>query len=192
MRLVGEGGFVASRYLSRDASPEFKPRIKEHAHCLARTASGRIDMPLISIHFITNEKFAAPTMGFCYKAQWVRRITSFMETRYPPGDRRQIPVIGGDFNHRRCLGPREKAVCDVLPFWHVLTAQGGFSDAVFDRHGGSDESLAAQTMGRKRIDYVFARGGVVDASHDVDYDAQKGEPGFYSDHRLLWALLKPG
>lgn len=191
MRVVDEGGFVASRYSSRDAAPELRPRIKEHAHCLARTTSGNIDLPLVSIHFVTNEKFAASTMGFCYKAQWAREVMSFVQTQYPQGDVPQVPVIGGDFNNRRCLRSREKVVCEVLPFWHVLTAQGGFSDAVFEHHGGSEESLAEQTNGRKRIDYVFARGVILDASHDVDYGARRADSGFYSDHRLLWALVRP-
>jgi exonuclease III len=191
MRRVGDGGFVASRYLSRDASSEFRPRIKEHAHCLARTASGKIDVPLISIHFVTNEKFAASTMGFCYKAQWVRRVTSFMATQYPPGDAPQLPVIGGDFNHRRCVKRRERPDCEVFPFWYALTAQHSFTDAVFARHGASAESLAAQAKEGKRIDYVFVRAEVIDASHDVGYAARRGERGFYSDHRLLWALVEP-
>jgi hypothetical protein len=191
MRLIDGGGFVRSRYLSRDASPEFEPRIKEHAHCLARTASGRIDLPLASIHFVTNEKFAAPTMGFCYKAQWARRLADFLATQYPQAGVLQVPVIGGDFNNRRCMAPREKVACDVMPFWHVLSAQNGYSDAVYARHGKSEESLADQLNGRKRIDYVFTRGAIVDASHDADYDAQKGDPGFYSDHRFLWALVRP-
>ena len=45
--------------------------------------------------------------------------------------------------------------------------------------------------GHKRIDYVFARGVVRDASHDVGYEARRGDPDFYSDHRLLWALVSP-
>lgn len=191
MRVVDEGGFVASRYLSRDAAPELEPRIKEHPHCLARTRSGNIDLPLVSIHFVTNEKFAASTMGFCYKAQWAREVLNFVQTQYPQRDVPLVPVIAGDFNNRRCLKAREKVACEVLPFWHVLTAQGGYSDAVFERYGGSEKSLAAQTNGRKRIDYVFARGAVLDASHDVGYEARRGERDFYSDHRLLWALLSP-
>lgn len=191
MRGVGDGGFVASRYLSRDASSKFRPRIKEHAHCLARTVSGKIDVPLVSIHFVTNEKFAASTMGFCYKAQWARRVTSFLEVRYPRGDLPQLPVIGGDFNHRRCMKRRERSDCEVAPFWHALTSQHGFTDAVFARHGDSDESLAAQAKEGNRIDYVFVRARVLDASHDVAYVARRGEPGFYSDHRLLWALVRP-
>ena len=59
MQVTGQGGFVASRYSSRDAAPELKPRIKEHAHCLARTKSGGIEVPFVSVHFVTNQKFAA-------------------------------------------------------------------------------------------------------------------------------------
>ena len=169
------GGFFATRYLAQDAAPGIEPRIKEHAHCLARTASGRLRLALASIHFVTSDKLAAPTMGFCYKGKWTR----------------QVWVMAGDFNNRRCLSRRETIDCDVLPFWHVLTAQGGFRDAVFDRHGDSDDSLEAQTPNGRRIDYVFVCGRVNKASHDVDYAARKGDPGFYSDHRLLWALAGP-
>ena len=191
LRVVGEGNFVASSYSSRDAASDVKPRIKEHPHCLTRTTSGSIDLPLVSIHFVTNEKFAASAMGFSYKAQWAREVMNFVRTQYPPGDVPQVPVIGGDFNNRRCLRSREKVACEVWPFWHVLTEQGGFRDAVFERHGGSEKSLAAQTNGRRRIDYVFVRGAILDASHDVGYRARRGDRDFYSDHQLLWALVGP-
>jgi exonuclease III len=191
MRVADEGGFFATRYLSRDGAPGLEPRVKEHAHCLAQTASGRIGLALTSVHFVTNDKFAAPTMGYCYKSQWARQLASFLRSRYPEETVPQLWVIGGDFNNRRCLGPREGVECEVLPFWHVLTKQSGFSDAVFDRHGHSQESLATQTRRGRRIDYVFMHGAVFDASHDVDYDARKGDPDFYSDHRLLWALVGP-
>jgi exonuclease III len=191
MRLQEEGGFFRTRYLSEDAAPGVQPRVKEHAHCLARTASGRIRIALASIHFVTNDKLAALSVGFCYKGTWARQVANFLRSRYAQGTVTQLWVVAGDFNNRRCLTPRETVVCDVLPFWHVLTAQSGFRDAVFDRHGHSEESLAAQTRNGRRIDYVFARGRVLAASHDIDYDAHKGEPGFYSDHRLLWALVGP-
>lgn len=189
MRIARPGGFFATRYLSRDGAPRLEPRIKEHAHCLAQTASGSTRLGLASVHFVTNDKLAAPTMGFCYKATWARQLATFLQSQYRVGTVPQLWVMGGDFNNRRCLGPRERAECDVLPFWHVLTEQRGFSDAVFERHGGSELSLAKQTRAGKRIDYVFVRGTVFDASHDVGYDARKGDPNFYSDHRLLWGLV---
>jgi exonuclease III len=189
MRMVGEGGVFATRYLTRDAAPGVQARIKEHAHCLAETAAGRIRVALASVHFVTNDKFAARTLGFCYKGQWARQLANFLRGRYPQGSVPQLWVVGGDFNNRRCLAPQERPKCDVLPFWHALTEHGGFSDAVFDRHGGSRESLAAQTRRGSRVDYVFVRGAVFRASHDVKYDARRGDPGFYSDHRLLWALV---
>lgn len=191
MRLAGSGGFVDTRYLVKDAAPGVEPRIKEHAHCLARTASGRIELVLASIHFVTNEKFAASTMGFCYKGKWAGQVARFLRDRYPLDDVPQVCVIAGDFNNRRCLMPRERVKCEVWPFWHVLTEQNSLADAVFQRHGGSNESLAAQTRNGKRIDYIFARGTTFRASHDVDYEAQPGDPDFYSDHRLLWALVGP-
>ena len=191
MRIEDQGGFFRTRYLSRDAAPGSEPRVKEHAHCLARTASGRLRVALASVHFVTNDKLAALSLGFCYKGKWARQLANFLASRYPQGAVPQLWVIAGDLNNRRCLRPRETVECDVLPFWHVLTAQSGFRDAVLERHGHSQEALAAQTRNGRRIDYVFARGRVLDASHDVDYDAHKGEPGFYSDHRLLWALVRP-
>jgi exonuclease III len=191
MRIHDAGGFVSTRYLSKDAAPGVEPRVKQHAHCLARTASGRIRLALASIHFVTNDKLAALSMGFCYKGKWARQLAGFLSSRYPQDAVPQLWVIAGDFNNRRCLAPRETVDCDVLPFWHVLAAQSGFRDAVFARHGHSQASLAAQTRRGRRVDYVLARGRVFAASHDVDYDARKGEPGFYSDHRLLWALVGP-
>jgi exonuclease III len=191
MRIAGEGGWFATRYLSKDGAPGMEPRVKQHAHCLAQTASGRIALALTSVHFVTDAKFAARTMGFCYKAEWARQLASSLRSRYPQEAMSQLWVIGGDFNNRRCVGPRERVACDVLPFWHVLTKQRKFADAVFDRHGGSQESLAAQTRKGRRIDYIFVRGAVFEASHDVNYDARKGDPDYYSDHRLLWGLVGP-
>jgi exonuclease III len=191
MAIRDEGGFLSTQYLLRDAAPDLEARIKQHGYCLAETASGGLRLALASIHFVLNDRLAAPTMGFCYKGKWARQVGSFLNSRYPQRTAPQLWVIGGDFNNRRCVGRRERVACDVWPFWHALEAQMGYIDTVFDRHGDSNESLARQTRDGKRIDYIFARAAVVRASHDVRYDAHPGDPGFYSDHRLLWALLGP-
>jgi len=192
MSLRGQGGVFATRYLVKDAAPGVRPRIKEHAHCLAETASGNMRVAIASIHLVTDGRFAARMMGPCYKAKWARQLAAFLPSRYPRGPVPHVWVIGGDFNNRRCAGARETVRCDVMPFWHVLTQQSDFRDAVFERYGHSQQALSAQTRRGRRVDYVFVRGRVFDASHDVDYDLRRGEPGFYSDHRLLWALVGPG
>jgi hypothetical protein len=80
----------------------------------------------------------------------------------------------------------------VFPDDETLT---GYTDAVFARHRSSAAALREQSRkGRhvtRRIDYLFVRGRVFDASHDTNYDARLGEPHFYSDHRLVWGLVGP-
>jgi exonuclease III len=191
MSIKDEGGFLSTQYLLRDAAPEVEARIKQHAYCLAETASGGLRLALASVHFVLSDRLAAPTVGFCYKGKWARQVASFLNSRYPERSVVQLWVIGGDFNNRRCVGRRERVSCGVWPFWHVLASQMRYLDTVFARHGGSNESLARQTRNGKRIDYIFARAAVLRASHDIRYDAHPGDPGFYSDHRLLWALLGP-
>ena len=83
----------------------------------------------------------------------------------------------------------ETGNCEVWPFWESHVNRAGLKDSIFEIHGSSDDDLGRQGGKAKRIDYIFTNADVIDASHDVDYDAAPGNPGFYSDHALLWALL---
>jgi hypothetical protein len=192
-RIEGAGGYVATRYPSGVARPGVRPRVKEHPHLLAASREGDLVAALVSVHLVTNDVFTVPVTGFRHKGRWARELASFVRTGYPPDPRPQVWVLGGDFNNRRCRCLRETLRCRELPFWNALVREEGYRDAVFERHGKVGGSLAEQSRsGRhvlKRIDYLFVRGRVYDASHDVGYDSRLGAADFYSDHRLLWALV---
>jgi hypothetical protein len=195
LRVEGAGGYLATRYASRDARPGVRPRVKEHPHCLAVTPEGDLAAALVSVHLVTNDKFTLPRVGFRHKGRWARELATFVRAAYPGDRRSRLWVLGGDFNNRRCRRWRETVRCRELPFWDALVRHEGYRDAVFERHGGLSTSLAEQARsGRhvlKRIDYLFVRGRVYDASHDVGYDARSGDADFYSDHRMLWAVVGP-
>ena len=103
-----------------------------------------------------------------------------------------LEVVGGDFNTRRCRAPLETSRCRALPFWRAL-AEHGYADAVYERHASSPLSLVAHSRRGAhvlpRIDFLFVRGRILDAASDRNYDARATDPGFYSDHRLVWAVV---
>lgn len=195
LALEGRGGFTASRYDTRDARPQVRPRVKEQPHCLARSLVANMSVALASVHFVTNEKLASAALGHGYKGRWAAEMAELMSVRYRHAVEPRVMVIGGDFNNRRCRGPVERVDCRTMPFWDALCRVHGYTDAVLARHGSDPAALRAQSRkGRhvtKRIDYLFVRGRVSDAAHDTTYDARMGDPSFYSDHRLVWGLLGP-
>jgi hypothetical protein len=195
MRAVDRGGFVDTHCSLVDFAPGITPLRKGHAYCLLRPARAQLRVAVMSVHFFPNERLAAPTLGWCYKVRWSQQVARQLEQSYPLEDQRHIRVIAVDFNNRRCLRGRETVGCDVLPFWYVMTKRLGYKDAVFDRHSSSNQELWEQSRKgsrvARRIDYVFLQGRAIAASHDINYDAVSGEPDFYSDHRLVWALVAP-
>jgi endonuclease/exonuclease/phosphatase family metal-dependent hydrolase len=195
LALEGREGFAMSRYDTRDARPGVRPRVKEQPHCLARSLVHDMSVALASVHFVTNQKLASAALGYRYKGRWAAEMAELMGARYGHVRAPLTAIIGGDFNNRRCRGPVERVDCETLPFWDALCADHGYTDAVFARHRRSTAALREQSRrGRyvtKRIDYLFVRGEVFDAAHDTNYDARMGDPTFYSDHRLVWALVGP-
>jgi endonuclease/exonuclease/phosphatase family metal-dependent hydrolase len=201
LRLEGQGGYASTRYDIKDARPGVRPRVKEHPYCDARSVTQDLSVALASVHLVTNEKLVTAALGYRYKATWATELAELMAARYGRGglgrsaEQPRALVIGGDFNNRRCRGPVERVDCRPLPFWDALCRDHGYTDAVFARHGSSGSALREQSRkGRhvtRRIDYLFVRGRVFDASHDTTYDARLGEPHFYSDHRLVWGLVGP-
>jgi endonuclease/exonuclease/phosphatase family metal-dependent hydrolase len=190
-RVRDPGGDVMTSYDVIDASPGAPWRTKRNAYLVAAKRGRRFKVALISIHFVGNWRLEPQSIGYFYKNQWTREITAFLEERYPSSE--YLHVIGGDFNHRRCIEVPERVDCEEWPFWHTLVKRVGLRDSIFEIHGTSDEGLEKQRKGkrreRKRIDYIFTNARVIDASHDAAYDASAGDRGFYSDHALLWALI---
>lgn len=193
MALDDPGGFIQISYDERDAA-RGKIRVTHQAFAHAHKQDDSLSTVLMSVHFVTSKHMASPHTAFAYKGLWCRQLAAFLDETYAPRPE-QVHVIGGDFNNRRCDAPVETLDCAPLPFWRTLVDEFGYTDSVFAVHGFSDESLRAQyrkgtEYARSRIDYIFARGGVLDASHDVDYGAMEGDADFYSDHRLVWALVE--
>jgi endonuclease/exonuclease/phosphatase family metal-dependent hydrolase len=197
MESVDDGGVITNAYDPIDAFPGVLPRTKQHSFMLVRKRIGGVPVALASIHFVTSERLALKSLGFCYKNKWTREVTDLLFDRYPIPD--HAHVVAGDFNNPRCLvtpglATPEAVKCEEWPFWNAFTSRAGYNDAILSVHGSSDRALHRQARrgtrtAKPRIDFVFTTANVLDASHDVTYGAFPGEPGFYSDHRFLWARI---
>lgn len=190
---LGPGGFITTRYDPDDGIPGELARVKQHSYLAVRKSDRLLPVALASIHFVTSLRLVPRTLGFCYKAQWVKEIVAFLNDRYPRLD--HVHIVGGDLNNPRCLELTETVECDQWPFWNTLTSRTGYSDAIYSVHGFSNRALHRQArrgnrVAKPRIDYVFTSAAVLNSSHDVTYGARAGQPGFYSDHRFLWAHMQ--
>ena len=193
MRALERPGVISTRYRADDRAPQTKPRAKQHVYVAAGERGGSLKVAMASVHFVPAERLASTTVGFCYKGQWTQKIIRVLNGRYPTTG--HLHVIAGDFNNRRCLATTETVQCETWPFWFGLVQKSGFDDAIFAVHGQSDETLREQYrkgagFSKLRVDYIFTTATVMDASHDTTYGAIPSDPGFYSDHRLLWALIE--
>jgi endonuclease/exonuclease/phosphatase family metal-dependent hydrolase len=193
MRALERPGVISTRYRADDRAPQTKPRAKQHVYVAAGERGGSLKVAMASVHFVPAERLASTTVGFCYKGQWTQKIIRVLNGRYPTAG--HLHVIAGDFNNRRCLATTETVQCETWPFWFGLVQKSGFDDAVFAVHGQSDETLREQYRkgagySKLRVDYIFTTATVMDASHDTTYGAIPSDPGFYSDHRLVWALIE--
>lgn len=186
LEAVGEAGFMRSTYAAEDGLSGEPVRTKEHAFAAARViGESATKVPLMSLHFVpTRNAFPDDETSWAYKDRWVDEIARFFDETYP-APRWNTPFLAGDFNNRRCVSVDETRSCDTLAFWDSLTSTHGYSDAIF--HGGSEDEIGT----RKRIDYMFGRFGSLTAASDLSYgSAERSDPAvFYSDHRLMWALV---
>jgi endonuclease/exonuclease/phosphatase family metal-dependent hydrolase len=191
-RVRDPGGFIATSYDPSDGIPGMPRRTKEHAYLLASKRGENSRIALVSIHFVVS-KFLEPfSVGFCYKRDWTHQIVDQIEASYPRTD--HLHVIAGDFNNRRCMEFPETVNCEPWPYWHAFVNKLKYKDAVLTIHGTSDADIQAQYQQgprsvRSRIDFIFTTARVIDASHDSEYVAGPDDPGFYSDHPLLWSLI---
>jgi endonuclease/exonuclease/phosphatase family metal-dependent hydrolase len=188
-----ERGVITTKYDPADGVPGVPARTKQHSYLRVKKSDRLLPIALTSIHFVTSMRLVPRSIGFCYKTQWTREIIKFINERFPSTG--HVHVVGGDLNNPRCLGVPETIRCDEWPFWNTLTARAGYSDAIFAVHGSSNRALHRQTRrgnrtAKPRIDYVFTTATVMNSSHDVTYGSKAGQPGFYSDHRFLWAHLR--
>ena len=192
MRALDDGGFLRDEVRARDGD------VKDYAHLLAKERRGGLSMPLVSVHLDTSNS---------EKERSTEQIAEFVDERYPSPSRRQVEVVAGDFNSRRCVAEEPTVGCEPRPFYDVITNQYDYEDAFLT--GSPDE--AGRT---KYIDYIFARAGVIDADADLERKVRVGSDaefqeckqlynegrsseaeggcraGFYADHNFQWALLE--
>lgn len=184
----GAKGFITTRYDAKDKSSHWSlVRVKEQSRLLALHKPTDGKLALSSVHLAPGLALADKDRFFRYTEQWAREICADLKKNCPRRGR-QINILAGDFNNRRTVDKKETVKGAVTPMWARLQKEG-YKDAIFEIHGKSDKALQKQYekggQEAKRIDYIFVSGGeVVDASFDLS--APK-----YSDHRLLWAVVRP-
>ncbi|MCA1600197.1 MAG: PKD domain-containing protein, partial [Acidobacteria bacterium] len=191
-----------------------RPYWKWHAIASFRERiPGGMNLAVASVHLPLNTHLAPQTAG-AKKAQWAGEIASGLETNFPDLN---AYVIGGDFNIQKCVQPdlrakSEPITCTNQGWWTTLDSDG-YSDAVFDVHGESQDEMDDQyedglrRFRNTRIDFLW--GGLGEAtversSHDlscgvgVDRPATEQNCDFlrneerYADHRLLWSVIAAG
>ncbi len=191
MRVVDDGGFFRDGVRDRDGG------VKDAAHLLTRERRGGLRMALVSVHLSTKNP---------EKERSTQLIAEFVDERYPSPSRRQIEVIAGDLNSRRCVAEAPTPDCEPRPFYESITSQYGYKDAFLT---GSPDKAGEQ----KYIDYIFARAGVLSGDADDERKERVGSDaefkackqlyneggssearggcatGFYADHDFQWALL---
>ena len=113
--------------------------------------------------------------------------------------------------------PGPPQTCELRDWWATLTDTEGQVDAVYEHNKGADDRLAPQYVDgcatalengacfqpgtrTRRIDFIFTERGLAAASHDLSCGLVAGlnpancdnlvSPQRYSDHRLVWMLLK--
>ena len=143
-------------------------------------------------------------------------MVELLDVTYPSRSMRQVEIVAGDFNVKRCRGgaswKSEELGCPEQDWYRVFTDGHGFTDAVLS--ASPEEIPQAQLDDVARIDFLFAHGAVLDAGSDLATKRELGrheqcagvngdyfKPGrggeapepcrslFYTDHRLLWALV---
>jgi Ca2+-binding RTX toxin-like protein len=188
----GRGGHLATPQLERDRDEDGIRTIQHQAHALIREKKSGIAMSAMSIHFNSNNFFASRELGENRRTRWTDRVATFARQRYPG---RATRLMGGEFCERRCEeGGLEVVDCVEKRFWNILTRDFGYRDAVYVANSTSDADLEEQARSRAgrpmRIDYIFARPTVIDASRDITYTADEGDSNYISDHRGNWAVVE--
>lgn len=200
MQAEDEGGFVRTGV----PVPGGNQDAKDQAYVLAKERFGDPRLPLVSVHLDPSNPD---------KAGAAQQLAAFVDETYPSASKRQLEVIGGDFNSRRCVereyNMSEPYECEPREFYEVLTDRYGYTDTLLA--AGSAEDLRHE--GSQRIDYVFARAQALDAAFDFErkfrvgtkeefgeckalYTDGRGDEAtgacateFYSDHGIAWALV---
>ena len=167
---------------------------------------------MASVHFTTKSHFRLEPEYDARAEDWVTKAADKMATLFPA--RFDAFAIGGDLNNHKCIEKVEETdslrrgdhpagtSCTEEGWWNTFDARG-YLDSVYDRHWQQDtgtrlvpQYLDGNEFRPKRIDFVFGNSPIEAASHDLTCGLPTNCRDFrnamyYSDHRLVWALLKP-
>lgn len=191
--LVGSSGFTTLEMKPGDEPPE-EPRIaQEQAYALLRRRGSGLNIAVMSVHWSTTYHFASIEAAAVRRMDWAKRATAFMASRFPKVD---ISIMAGEFNAPRCRAQPETLDCRESSTWRTLTSrENAYRDSVYFAHRNSPEEYGRQVENRsgsaRRIDFIFARAKVFDASRSINYNTEMFTPGFISDHKYDFALLGP-
>jgi endonuclease/exonuclease/phosphatase family metal-dependent hydrolase len=194
MEKVRRVSWIATTFDPRDRDPE-APMLTttEHPVALLEHRGSGQRLVVVVAHFVHGQGMTKASED-SYKASWLRQIGQRVERTFGADAQVTARVIAGDLNTNRCVRQPEKIKGKEREFWKVMTAEMGYLDAVYVTNCESDESLMAQyrrgqRLATKRIDYIFVKGNVKAASHDLDYDPAEGSEEWATDHRLVYALV---
>ncbi len=184
------GGYMTVKQKDSDRVQGVRT-IQHQAYGLFNERGTGRPLAAMAIHFNDNGFFKNSRLGNRRRTEWTQKASRFLRKRYPAP---KLRVIGGEFSHNRCRNQRwETVVCDEARFYKVITDEFGYKDAVYEANSTSNADLKEQATSKdgrpKRVDYIFAKPRIVNASRDVTYNAKKGDPGYISDHKGDWALI---
>lgn len=181
--------------------------VKDNVATLLREIDGGLALPVTSMHWAHGG----------YAPANATASVDGLDEEYGSPARHRAAVIAGDLNMRRCSGPgtwKTEAVDCVEQSWYKRMTSAGYIDAVLAARPG--EIREAQESDQARIDYIFTSGRVRDAGSDIGYKPALRSAGcdprevkaafaegrsdevaepcrelFYTDHRMVWAILGP-
>ena len=184
------GGYLPAKQLDKDREYGVKT-IQHQAYGLFNERRTGRPLAAMAIHFNANSFFKNPRLGNRRREAWTNQVARFLKNKYPAP---KLRIIGGEFSHNRCRHQRwETIVCNEARFYRTITDEFGYTDAVLKANSTSNDDLKEQATSKdgrpKRVDYLFVKPNVVDASRDVTYSASKGDRNYISDHKGDWALI---
>jgi hypothetical protein len=179
MKKTGKGGYFKFGYKQSQAKRGSAVKVKEHAYVPLKKKGTNIEMPAVSLHFPKEREFRSGEISKKLKKRWSAAIARKLNRKYPAGGNDDhMKVIGGDFNNFRCEG-RAGFDCNQTPAYNILVGRFNYTDSILKTGEISNP-----------IDFLFSSNNVCKAAIDKPWSPKPGKPGYYSNHRLRWALLE--
>jgi hypothetical protein len=158
MREAGKSGYITSIFDPKKGMTEYK----KSARALVRLRSTGLEIGLTSLHI---------PKGAGYTSR-IKKIEQALRSAYPSAGGARFYAIGGDFNSGGVHTGDSFGQIVTKRWWRWITGPADYNDAIYN------------VTREKGVDYVFVRGGVLDAGLDP-------RPAKYSDHRFRWAKVGP-